>query len=954
MSDDGQQSSNGSLSAENAAFAEHLLGEYLAEPSRVSPSWRRYFSDLLASDGKTVRSTSAASSSSAMVAPPAPRPIVESPRTPANGDATALQLDGARLQDRLRNLMQSFRGRGHLAARLDPLGLSRPEPDDLLPATHGLSETDLDRTVSVESDEGSGTKTVRDVVERLRNTYCRYIGAQFLHIDDAAVRSWLQQRMEQTENRIRLSRPEQLRILTRLTDAVIFEQFVRKKFVGAKTFSLEGAESLIPLLDLAILKASRLGIVEIVLGMAHRGRLNVLANIIGKRPQEIFWEFDGGQTADAARAGQPDIAGDLTYHLGFSGDWQGEDGRRIHLSLCFNPSHLEFINPVALGRMRAKQDRAGDGSRKRGLVLLIHGDAAFAGEGVVQETLNLSQLTGFTTGGALHVIVNNQLGFTTSPEEARSSMYASDVAKMLQSPIFHVNGEHPEAVAQVVDLALDFRSQFQRDVMIDMYSYRRWGHNEADEPSFTQPISYKAIEHKPSVRDCYLEHLLKLDEVTREEADRIASQRYEKLEQAFDEVHRGGFVPSPQTLTGIWEGFRGGNEPPDDEPRTSVPNGRLSHLLGRLVQTPTGFHLHRKLKRSVEERLAMADGKQPLDWAAAEALALGTLAVEGHPVRLSGQDSQRGTFSQRHAVLHDVVDGKTYMPLAHLADDQARVEIINSPLSEAGVLGFEYGYSLDEPDGLIAWEAQFGDFANAGQVIIDQFIAGAADRWRRLSGLVLLLPHGWEGSGPEHSSARLERFLSLAARHNLQVVAPTTPAQYFHVLRRQVLRRWRKPLVVMTPKSLLRHPRVVSSLNDLAEGNFRRILSDTRSSPQTTSRVLLCSGKVYYDLLDFREKNHRDDVAILRFEQLYPLPDDLVRKHLEPYSDGTAVFWVQEEPRNMGAWPALCLRFDSRLVDRFEFSCVSRAESASPATGSHATHKREQQEVMERAFGVTS
>jgi 2-oxoglutarate dehydrogenase E1 component len=958
MSDDGNQSSNGSLSAENAAFAERLLGEYLTEPSRVSPSWRRYFTELLASDGKSERATSAAPAPRppAPVNAPAPsaasasKPILEALPAPPNGDAKALQLDGARLQDRLRNLMQSFRGRGHLAARLDPLGLSRPEPADLLPGTHGLSETDLDRTVSAESVDGAGTGTVRDVVERLRNTYCRYIGAQFLHIDDAAVRSWLQERMERTENRIRLSRPEQLRILTRLTDAVIFEQFVRKKFVGAKTFSLEGAESLIPLLDLAILKASRLGIVEIVLGMAHRGRLNVLANIIGKRPQEIFWEFDGGPAADAARASQPDIAGDLSYHLGFSGDWQGEDGRRIHLSLCFNPSHLEFINPVALGRLRAKQDRAGDRERKRGLVLLIHGDAAFAGEGIVQETLNLSQLAGFTTGGALHVIVNNQLGFTTSPEEARSSMYASDVAKMLQSPIFHVNGEHPEAVAQVVDLALDFRSQFQRDVVIDMYSYRRWGHNEADEPSFTQPISYKAIEHKPSVRDCYLAHLLELGEVTREEADRIASQRYDKLEQAFDEVHRGGFVPSPQTLTGIWEGFRGGEEPSDDEPRTAVPAGRLSHLLGRLAQVPAEFHLHRKLKRSVEERLAMADGKQPLDWAAAEALALGTLAVEGHPVRLSGQDSQRGTFSHRHAVLHDVVDGKTYMPLAHLADDQARVEVINSPLSEAGVLGFEYGYSLDEPEGLIAWEAQFGDFANAGQVIIDQFIAGAADRWRRLSGLVLLLPHGWEGSGPEHSSARLERFLNLAARHNLQVVAPTTPAQYFHVLRRQVLRRWRKPLVVMTPKSLLRHPRVVSPLGDLAEGSFRRILPDVRSSSETTSRVLLCSGKVYYDLVDFREKNRRDDVAILRLEQLYPLADDLVRKQLEPYPDKTPVCWVQEEPRNMGAWPTLCLRFDSRLFDRFAFSCVSRAESASPATGSHATHKREQQELVERAF----
>jgi 2-oxoglutarate dehydrogenase E1 component len=950
MSED-SQSPNGSLSAENAAFAERLLAEYLAEPSRVSPSWQRYFGELLSADGKSSSQTAANGRMPVAATTQLPVRLTRTQPSQAapDGEAKVLQLDGARLQDRLRNLMQSFRGRGHLAARLDPLGLSRPEPDDLSPRTHGIGADDLDRPVSDESVDGGGTQTVRGLVERLRNTYCRYIGAQFLHIDDAAVRTWLQRRMEQTENRIRLPRTEQLRILTRLTDAVIFEQFVRKKFVGAKTFSLEGAESLIPLLDLAILKASRLGIVEIVLGMAHRGRLNVLANIIGKRPQEIFWEFNGGQ-AEAARASQPDIAGDLTYHLGFSSDWQGEDGRRIHLSLCFNPSHLEFINPVALGRMRAKQDRANDGERRRGLVLLIHGDAAFAGEGIVQETLNLSQLRGFTTGGALHVILNNQLGFTTSPEEARSSMYASDVAKMLQSPIFHVNGEHPEAVAQVVDLALDFRAQFQRDVVIDMYSYRRWGHNEADEPSFTQPIAYKAIEHKPSVRDCYLEHLLELGEVTRDEADRIASERYDKLERAFEEVHRGDFAPSPQTLAGVWEGFRGGEEPPDDEPTTAVSSTRLSEVLVGLTHTPAEFHLHRKLKRSVEDRLAMAEGKQPLDWSAAEALALGTLAVEGHPIRLSGQDSQRGTFSQRHAVLHDVVDGKTYTPLAHLAENQARVEIINSPLSEAGVLGFEYGYSLDEPEGLIAWEAQFGDFANAAQVIIDQFLAGAADRWRRLSGLVLLLPHGWEGSGPEHSSARLERFLSLAARHNLQVAAPTTPAQYFHLLRRQVLRRWRKPLVVMTPKSLLRHPRAVSTLNDLAEGGFCRTLPDARDPSADTSRVLLCSGKVYYDLLEFREKHQRDDVAIVRVEQLYPLPDDVLRKRLEPYDEKTPLVWVQEEPRNMGAWPALCLRFGPRLLDRYALSSVARPESASPATGSHATHKREQQELVERAF----
>jgi 2-oxoglutarate dehydrogenase E1 component len=638
--------------------------------------------------------------------------------------------------------------------------------------------------------------------------------------------------------------------------------------------------------------------------------------------------------------------------LGFSSDWKDEDGRRIHLSLCFNPSHLEFINPVALGRMRAKQDRAGDPERQRGLALLVHGDAAFAGEGVVQETLNLSRLDGYATGGTLHIIVNNQIGFTTSPEEGRSTTYASDVAKMLQSPIFHVNGEHPESVAQVVDLALDFREKFSRDVVIDMYCYRRWGHNEADEPDFTQPLLYQAIEHQCSVRDGYLDHLLKLGGVTREEADRISGERFDKLERAFEEERRGEFTPTPQTLTGIWQGYQGGNEPPDDDPRTGVPVERLAELLTRLTQIPEGFHVHKTLQRGLDRRRAMADGRQPLDWSAAEALAFATLATEGHRIRLAGQDSQRGTFSQRHAVLHDVVDGHTVCPLQFLAEDQAPVEIINSPLCETGDLGFEYGYSLDFPDALVAWEAQFGDFANAGQVIIDQFLAGAAERWRRLSGLVLLLPHGWEGMGPEHSSARLERFLSLAARDNLQIVYPSTPAQYFHCLRRQVLRRWRKPLVILTPKSLLRNPRAVSSLDELAAGTFRRVLADQRPATDgKTSRILLCSGKVYYDLIEFREQQHRDDVAIVRVEQFYPLSDEPLRAALQPYADGTPTCWVQEEPRNMGARAYWTMRFGDRLFDRLPLTYVTRPESASPATGSKAVHKREQHDLMDRAFG---
>jgi 2-oxoglutarate dehydrogenase E1 component len=940
------------IDSDSAAFAEQLLAQFLAEPSQVPPSWQRYFTELFQNGERPKISPPPRAlprsdvSPRVMVRGEGSQTGVPAGRLAAEGTARQLHLDGALLQDRVDHLIRAYRARGHLVARLDPLGLPRSPGPDLTLEAHGLTAADLDRPVSAAwVGGGPGTQTVRDVVARMWSTYCRYIGVQFMHIDDPVTRDWLQQRMEASENRISLSRAEQLRILTRLTDAVIFEQFVRKKYVGAKTFSLEGSESLIPLLDLAIAKAARLGVAEIVMGMAHRGRLNVLANIIRKSPQEIFSEFDDAHPERA------DAAGDLTYHLGFSSDWKTDEGQKIHLSLCFNPSHLEFINPVAVGRVRAKQDRAGDTDRRKGLTLLIHGDAAFAGEGVVQETLNLSRLEGYSTGGTLHIIVNNQIGFTTSPEEGRSTVYASDVAKMLQSPIFHVNGEHPESVAQAVDLAMDFREKFRRDVVIDMYCYRRWGHNEADEPGFTQPLLYQAIEHQRSVRDGYLEHLLKLEGVTREEADRIAAQRFEKLETAFEEARRGDFTPAPQTLTGAWQCFQGGAEPPDDEPPTGVPAGRLVELLTRLTQIPEGFHLHKTLQRGVEQRLAMAGNKRPLDWAAAEALAFATLATEGRRVRLSGQDSQRGTFSQRHAVLHDVVDGHAFSPFAFLAKEQAPVEIINSPLCETGVLGFEYGYSLDDPDALVAWEAQFGDFVNAGQVIIDQFIAGAADRWRRLSGLVLLLPHGLEGMGPEHSSARLERFLNLAARDNIQIVYPSTPAQYFHSLRRQVLRRWRKPLIVLTPKSLLRNPRAVSSLDDLAKGPFRRVLPDERPAASgKTSRILLCSGKIYYDLAEFREKQNRDDVAVIRVEQFYPLSDNALQIVLQPYRDGTPAYWVQEEPQNMGARAFWNMRFCDRLLGRFPLRYLSRPESASPATGSKAVHKREQQSLVERAF----
>jgi 2-oxoglutarate dehydrogenase E1 component len=725
---------------------------------------------------------------------------------------------------------------------------------------------------------------------------------------------------------------------------VVLEEFIQQKYPGTKSFSLEGAESLIPLLDLAIEAAADHGVEEIVLAMAHRGRLNVLVNILGKRPRDVFHEFEDHD--DPLREG----LGDVKYHLGHSSDWVSRAGRTVHLSLCFNPSHLEFVNPVALGRVRAKQDRVGEQDRTRGMALLIHGDAAFAGEGVVQETLNLSALDGYRTGGTLHVIVNNQLGFTTLPEEYRSFPYAADVAKMLQVPIFQVNGEDPEAVAQVVHLAMDFRRTFQSDVVIDMYCYRRRGHNKGDEPAFSQPLMYQRIEQRQPVRESYLEHLLALGQVTREEADAIVAEVRTELDRDLGEARSPQYAPTRERPTGVWSAYHGGLGGDAQRVDTGGDIRQLRELTEALCRLPEGFTAHPIIARGLARRREMAHGARPVDWALAEALAFATLAAAGHPVRLSGQDTVRGTFSHRHAALHDIRDGQVYVPLQHVAAGQAPVEIVNSPLSEVGVLGFEYGYSLDCPEGLVAWEAQFGDFVNAAQVIVDQFIVSAEEKWRRLSGLVLLLPHGFEGAGPEHSSARLERFLELAVNDNVQIVNATTPAQYFHVLRRQVLRPWRKPLIVMTPKSLLRHPRVVSSLEALAQGRFEPIVPDGEIDPGGVSRILLCSGKVYYDLHALREELGRRDVAIARLEQLYPLRDEHLAESLARYPKETPIVWVQEEPANMGAWRYLLARFGERLVGTFPFSGICRPAAASPATGWSGRHKVEQARLLRVAF----
>ncbi|HEU5126224.1 MAG TPA: 2-oxoglutarate dehydrogenase E1 component [Verrucomicrobiae bacterium] len=918
----------------NLAFIESLYEDYLRDHGSVSEDWQKYFKEVANGELRFPKPRFG----------PAFRPfsLFNPPTTTQQPGRTRFaDRQTAALQDRIYLLVRLYRVRGHRIANVDPLGQPIPIPPELEPEFFGFTDADMDLPVHTETFQYDGDLTLGQLLQRLRNTYCRSIGVQYMQIDDLRVRRWLQRRMEVTENRLQLTRDEQLRILTRLTDAVTFEEFIRKKFVGAKSFSLEGSESLIPLLDLAIEKAGEQGIQEVTIGMAHRGRLNVLANIIGKSPRQIFREF-----ADTDWKSSPG-RGDVKYHLGYSSEWNRASGGKMQLSVCFNPSHLEFVNPVALGRTRARQDCRGDSQRTEALTLLIHGDAAFAGEGIVQETLNLSQIPGYRTGGTLHVIVNNQIGFTAGPDQARSSQYASDVAKMLQIPIFHVNGEDPEAVAQVVRLGMDFRREFQRDVVINMYGYRRLGHNEGDEPTFTQPVLYRAIAKRMPVREGYLEHLLKLGGVTREEADEISAKRREVLEKELSQSQS----ETPDPIPTITRKFKGGLEPVEDDAKTAVPREKITEWLEALNSLPEGFHLHPKLKKLFENRALMARGDHPLDWSAAEALAFASLAAQGIRVRLTGQDSERGTFSHRHAVLHDYQDGHTYMPLKHITPGQAHVDICNSPLSETGVLGFEYGYSLECPEGLVLWEAQFGDFWNVAQPIVDQFIASGEDKWGQISGLVMLLPHGFEGQGPEHSSARLERFLALCVEDNIQVVYPTTPAQYFHCLRRQALRSWRKPLIVITPKSLLRHPKMVADADAFANGAFQKILPDVQNQPaDKITRILLCTGKIYFELEDFRAEAQRDDVAIVRLEQLYPLRREDLESVLTKYPAGTPAYWVQEEPANMGGWNYMKINFGESLPGGFPLKGISRAASATPATGSHKRHKLEQTDVIKRAF----
>jgi 2-oxoglutarate dehydrogenase E1 component len=929
----------GPPSIENINYLQEIWELYRQNPQAVSSQWQQYFEELVQSE----KPSAGVSPGLAVGRQQLRQGFGPGGKMCAGcGRAEAMSV----LQYNVSLLVRNYRVRGHLKAKVNPLGNPPVKLPEMEPEYYGMTDEDLDLLFNFGHISGQKALPLREIIQILKETYTSFIGVQFMHIDALEEREWLQGRMESSRNTIVLGKKQQIRILERLTDAVVFEQFIQKKFVGAKSFSLEGAETLIPLLDQAIEKAAAQGADNIVIGMPHRGRLNVLANIMGKHPHTIFGEFkDSDAELNIGR-------GDVKYHKGYHRVWNTDEGKEIVLDLSFNPSHLEFVSPVAQGALKARQVQQGGEGTQKGLLILIHGDAAMAGEGIVQETLNLSGLAGFSVGGTLHVVVNNQIGFTTLPPEGRSTTYASDVAKMLQSPIFHVNGEIPDAVAQCLDLALDFRREFKCDVVLDMYCYRRRGHNEGDEPRFTQPLMYRQIDRRPTVMKRYTEHLVSLGELTLEEAEGIRRSREQYLEEEYGKlVADNDGSPGRTSLFMPSHGsYVGGADDQVQDVMTGV-NGDTLQRLGRLLVTvPPKFAVHPKIGKLLEARGRMFTGESPLDWGAAESLAYASLVHEQVAVRICGQDSQRGTFSHRHSVLHDMKNGSLYVPLAHIGKSQGRIDIVNSPLTEGAVLGFEYGYSTAYPESLVVWEAQFGDFANAAQVYIDQFIASAETKWNLLSGLVLLLPHGLEGTGPEHASARLERYLSLAATDSYQVVYPTEPAQIFHLLRRQVLRRIRKPLIVMSPKSLLRHPGAVSSLEALATGAFRKIIPDKDVTAKKVRQILLCTGKIYYDLLQGRQERKLTDVAIVRIEQLYPLSGELLLQALALYPKGIGLRWVQEEPLNMGAYPFVRLKFGDLLREHWSFDEVGRPESATPATGSAASHKLEQQLLINRAF----
>lgn len=919
------------LAGENQAYIEDIYEDYLNDPSSVDGSWREIFDSLPKAD------------------------ITEQPHSQTRDYFRRLAKDSARYhtsvsdpamdskQVKVLQLINAFRFRGHQNANLDPLGLWKQEPvPDLDPAFHNLTKDDFDETFNVGSFAiGRETMPLGELLETLKRIYCGSIGAEYMHITNTEEKRWLQQRLESVDVSKLFSADEKRRFLADLTAAEGLERYLGAKFPGAKRFSLEGGDSLIPMLKDLIRHAGKQDTREVVLGMAHRGRLNVLVNLFGKKPADLFDEFAGKHKDHLG-------TGDVKYHQGFSSDFVTE-GAQVHLALAFNPSHLEIVSPVVIGSVRARRDRLPESLSKMVLPITIHGDSAVTGQGIVQETLNMSQARGYEVGGTVRIVINNQIGFTTSnPKDTRSTEYCTDVMKMVQAPIFHVNADDPEAVAFVTRLALDFRNTFNRDVMIDLVCYRRHGHNEADEPSATQPMMYQKIKQHPTPRKIYGDKLIAEGVVA-------AGDVTEMVNMYRDAMDRGDCVVEEWREIGkaalTWEPYLNHNW--NDAYANKVELKRLSDLARRISTVPEEVHMHPRVEKIYTDRAEMAEGNKLLDWGAAENLAYATLVDEGVPVRLSGEDAGRGTFFHRHAVIHNQTNGSCYVPLMNVHNAQGRFNVWDSVLSEEAVLAFEYGYATTDPRGLTIWEAQFGDFANVAQVVIDQFISSGEQKWGRMCGLVMLLPHGYEGQGPEHSSARLERYLQLCAEQNMQVCVPSTPAQVYHMLRRQALRGMRRPLIVMSPKSLLRHPLAVSSLEELADGRFEAVIGETDElNPAGVKRVVLCSGKVYYDLLEQRRKNNQTDVAIIRIEQLYPFPHEDIHAILAPFSHVKDFVWCQEEPLNQGAWYCCQHNFRDAVPAGAALRYAGRPASASPAVGYTSVHQQQQQELVNDALNV--
>ena len=959
------------LTGGNAIFVAELYGRYLASPESVDPSWAAFFEDMKLS-GEAMDDLDAAKWGRMRAS------VIEPNGHGGNGhsnghtngaavqeqaQAVALATQGATdpaavraaTLDSIRALMmiRAYRVRGHLYAQLDPLGLNQPGyHSELDHCSYGFTDADLDRSIFIDNVLGMETATLRKIIEACQRTYCNLIGVEFMHMQDPEEKAWIQLRIEEPRNNTEFTPLGRRTILERLTEAEVYEQFLDRRYVGTKRFGLEGGESLIPALEQIIKRGSQMGMEELVMGMSHRGRLTVLANVMGKSFTAIFSEFQGNSVTPEDVQG----SGDVKYHLGTSSDREF-DGKIVHLSLTPNPSHLETVDPVVIGKVRAKQEQRKDTEREKVVPLLLHGDAAFIGQGVVAETFLLSDLKGYRVGGTIHVVVNNQIGFTTSPTDSRGGFYCTDLARSVMAPIFHVNGDDPEAVVHAARICTEFRYKFKKDVVLDIYCYRRQGHNEADEPAFTQPNMYKLIAKQETTRTLYAQRLVDEGLLPQSDSNGMVENFRAKLEADF-EASKTYKPNKADWLEGAWAGLdiaRGD----DRRGETPVDGDVLREIAAKMNSVPETFSLNRKITRQYTARLKAVETGEGIDWATAEALAFGSLLVEGTPVRLSGQDCGRGTFSQRHAVLTDQANEDKYIPLANLADNQARFEIHDSPLAEYSVLGFEYGYTQSEPHALVMWEAQFGDFANGAQVMIDTYIAAAETKWLRMSGIVMLLPHGYEGQGPEHSSARLERYLQLCAEDNLQVCVPTTPASYFHMLRRQVRRNFRKPLIVMTPKSLLRHKACVSSLKDFTAGSsFHRVLPDTTASvdAKKVRRVVLCSGKVYYDLTAKAEAAGVKDVAIVRLEQLYPFPQLSLPVELMKYPNAEVV-WCQEEPENMGAWHFADRRIEKTLAGITDVKMkaqrpiyVGRPECASTATGLFKRHVAEQEKLVNEAL----